>query len=59
MVGMMVMWLQNSEKLHRPCLRASITVIAMLGIVVSKPRPKNTTSRSGFFRAIASASSGE
>ena len=29
------------------------------GIVVSKPMPKNTTSRSGFLRASSSASMGE
>ena len=58
-VGMMVMWLQNSEKLRTPCARAWISVIAVLGIVVSKPRPKKITSRSGFLRASASASSGE
>jgi hypothetical protein len=32
---------------------------AVLGIVVSKPRAKNTTSFAGFARAMASASVGE
>ena len=59
MVGMMVMWLQNSEKLPMPCARAWISVIAVLGMVVSNPRPKNITSRSGFLRAISNASNGE
>ena len=35
------------------------TVIAFGGAVVSKPIPKNTTCRSGFSRAIFSASMGE
>ena len=59
MVGMMVMWLQNSEKLATPSRLACSTVSAVLGMVVSKPRPKNTTSRSGFWRASFSASRGE
>ena len=33
--------------------------MALGGAVVSKPMPKNTTSRSGFCWAIRSASSGE
>jgi hypothetical protein len=59
MVGIIVMWLQNSEKFVCRVRRAWISVIAVLGIVVSKPRPKNTTSQSGLLRAIAKASSGE
>ena len=59
MVGMIVMWLQNSAKLRMPSRSACCTVSAVHGIVVSKPSPKNTTSRSGFARASASASIGE
>ena len=59
MVGTMVMWLQNTEKLSMPSRSACSTVSAVDGMVVSKPRPKNTTSRSGLLRASASASSGE
>ena len=44
-VGTMVMWLQNSEKFAMPSRSACGTVSAVDGIVVSKPRPKNTTSR--------------
>ena len=55
----MVMWLQKSEKLAVPAASACSTVIAVLGIVVSKPRPKNTTWRSGCSCASFSASSGE
>jgi len=58
-VGMMVMWLQNTEKLATPSRRACSNVIAVAGIVVSKPRPKNTTGRCGLSRASCSASSGE
>ena len=35
------------------------TAIALAGAVVSNPTAKNTTSRSGFCRAISTASSGE
>ena len=42
-----------------PCAFACCKVSAVLGIVVSKPSAKNTTWRSGFLRASASASSGE
>lgn len=46
-------------KLRMPRLRAWCTVMALGGAVVSKPMPKNTTSRSGFSSASRSASSGE
>ena len=36
-----------------------IMISAVLGMVVSKPSAKNTTSRSGFLRAMVSASIGE
>ena len=52
-------WETSSEKLVMPSRRAMCTVIALAGAVVSKPIPKNTTSRSGFCRAMVSASSGE
>ncbi len=58
-VGTIVMWLQNSEKLSMPRRSASSTVIAVDGIVVSKPRAKKTTRRSGCAAARSSASSGE
>ena len=56
---MIVTWLQNSEKLRILLGRARSTVSAVEGAVVSKPIAKKTTSRSGFSRAILSASSGE
>jgi len=59
MVGTVVMWLQNSEKLSMPSRSAASTVSAVLGMVVSKPSAKKITSRSGLARASASASSGE
>ena len=42
-----------------PSAFARISVSAVEGAVVSKPTAKKTTSRSGFSRAIRSASSGE
>ncbi len=57
--GMIVTWLANSEKFVIPSARARRTVTAVEGVVVSKPIAKKTTSRSGFSRAIRSASSGE
>ncbi len=47
-VGTIVMWLQNTEKFAMPSRSACSTVSAVDGMVVSKPRAKNTTSRSGF-----------
>ena len=52
-------WLQKTVKLRRSSSRARRSVRAIAGAVVSKPTPKNTTSRSGLSRAIDSASSGE
>ena len=42
-----------------PSSFARRSVSAVEGAVVSKPIAKNTTTRSGFSRAIRSASSGE
>ncbi len=42
-----------------PSALARFSVSAVDGAVVSKPIAKKTTSRSGFSRAIRSASSGE
>ena len=57
--GMIVTWLQKSEKFRTPSTLARFTVSAVDGVVVSKPIAKKTTSRSGFSRAILRASSGE
>ena len=57
--GTIVTWLHMHEKLVSPSARARFRVSAVDGAVVSKPMAKNTTSRSGFSRAIRSASSGE
>ena len=57
--GMIVTWLQKTEKFSMPSACARSTVIAVDGAVVSKPMAKNTTRLSGFCRAIFSASSGE
>ena len=57
--GTIVTWLQTQVKLCCPSARARLSVSAVDGAVVSKPIAKNTTSRSGFSRAIRSASSGE
>jgi hypothetical protein len=50
---------ENTEKFDRPSSRASSRVAATAGVVVSKPMPRKTTSRSGFFRATLKASNGE
>ena len=57
--GMTTTWLQNTEKFSRPSRAARRIVIAVDGVVVSKPMAMNTTRRSGFARAIFRASSGE
>ena len=57
--GMMVTWLQKTEKLRMPSALARISVSAVEGAVVSKPMAKNMTCRSGFARASFSASAGE
>ncbi len=49
----------STLKLSTPSSRARHTAMALAGAVVSKPTAKNTTSRSGFFCASSSASSGE
>ena len=45
--GMMVTWLQKTEKLRMPSALARISVSAVEGAVVSKPMAKNITCRSG------------
>ena len=57
--GMIVTWLQKTEKFSTRSAAARRTVIAVEGAVVSKPIAMKTTRRSGLFRAIFSASSGE
>lgn len=57
--GMIVTWLQKTEKFPSPSALARSTVIAVDGAVVSKPIARKTTFLSGFCRAILSASSGE
>jgi hypothetical protein len=57
--GMIVTWLQKTEKLVSPSALARRTVIAVDGAVVSKPIAMKTTFLSGFCRAVFSASSGE
>jgi hypothetical protein len=57
--GMIVTWLQNTEKFRSPSEDARSIVIAVDGAVVSNPIAMNTTRRSGFCRAIFSESSGE
>ena len=59
MAGTTRTWLQNTEKLSRPSAAARNTVMAVDGVVVSKPMAKKITRLSGFFRATFSASSGE
>ena len=59
MAGMIVTWLQNTEKFARPSAAARSMVIAVDGAVVSNPIAMNTTRLSGFCRAIFSESSGE
>ena len=51
MAGMMVTWLQKTEKFRRPSARARMSVRAVEGAVVSKPMAKNMTCLSGFLRA--------
>ncbi len=53
------MWLEKTEKLSTCSASAARMVSAVDGMVVSKPMPKNTTSREGFFLARPSASMGE
>ena len=48
MAGMIVTWLQNTEKFSSPSPAARSTVIAVDGAVVSKPMAMNTTRLSGF-----------
>ena len=57
--GMMVTWLQKTEKFSTSSAAARSTVIAVEGVVVSKPMAMNTTRRSGWLRAILSELSGE
>ena len=57
--GTIVTWLQMQEKFVMPSAFARFSVSAVEGAVVSNPIAKKTTSRSGFSRAIRSASSGE
>ncbi len=59
MAGMMVTWLQNTEKFSMPSALARIRVSAVDGAVVSNPMAKNMTWRSGLARASLSASVGE
>ena len=59
MAGMIVTWLQKTEKFSSPSAAARRTVMAVDGAVVSKPMAKKTTRLSGFWRAICSESSGE
>ena len=58
-VGGTVLCAVKTLKLRSPSRAARRTAAAMSGVVVSKPTPTNTTSRSGFSVAIFSASSGE
>ncbi len=46
------------EKLETPSTCARFTARALAGAVVSKPIPKKTTRRSGFWRAMRRQSSG-
>ena len=60
MAGMIVTWLQKTEKLSQALARpARSIVIAVDGAVVSKPMAMKTTRLSGLLRAIFSESSGE
>ena len=59
MAGMIVTWLQNTEKFRSPSALARSSVSAVDGAVVSKPIAKNITCRSGLVRASLSASGGE
>ena len=57
--GTISTWLHMTEKFRAPSAFARFRVSAVEGAVVSKPIAKNTTSRSGFSRAMRRASSGE
>ena len=57
--GTIVTWLQKTEKFGTPSAFARFSVSAVEGAVVSNPTAKKTISRSGFSRAIRSASRGE
>ena len=59
MAGMIVTWLQNTEKFRIPSALARMSVSAVEGAVVSNPIAKNITWRSGLLRASLSASVGE
>ena len=59
MAGMIVTWLQKTEKFRIPSALARISVSAVDGAVVSKPMAKNITCLSGLARASFSASAGE
>ena len=59
MAGMIVTWLQNTEKFVRPSALARSMVMAVDGAVVSNPMAMNTTRLSGLARANFSESSGE
>lgn len=52
-------WQHSTLKLARFSAAACLSTSAVGGVVVSKPMAKKTTSRSGFARAIFSASAGE
>ena len=57
--GSTVLSMEKSEKFFTPFSFAVSTAAAVPGAVVSKPTPRNTTSLSGFSRAIVTASTGE
>ena len=59
MAGIIVTWLQKTEKFRSPKARARINVIAVEGAVVSNPMAKNITWRPGLDWASFSASAGE
>ena len=52
MAGIMVTWLQKTEKFRSPSALARLKVRAVEGAVVSNPMAKNMTWRSGLFCAI-------
>ena len=59
MAGMIVTWLQKTEKFVIPSALARMRISAVDGAVVSNPIAKNSTCRSGLARASLSASVGE
>ena len=59
MPGMMVTWLQKTEKFRMPFVFARMSVRAVDGAVVSKPMAKNITCLPGFVWASLIASDGE